>query len=341
MDTRLKIKPDARILVVDLAYIGDLIMSTPAFANLRRSFPGATIDLMTSSGSCAIIEGSPVFNEILTATFKKSGWNAVRREASRIAERKYDLAISLHRAHGTLLMLWLARIPQRVGFSHGGRGFFLTKGVPFELYKHRAWNHLNLLQKCIDMEVDFNTPTSIGITPETIIAAKKILDPHSDIRPWAAINPNASWPTKKWLLQGFAEVGDYLADSGFNVLLIGSKSDKETCEELAALMKSKPVDISGLTTLPELAGILSLCDLLVTNDSGPMHIGQAVGTKVISIFGPTDPSRCGPWLSEIEPIQVVIDCIKCYRKRCIHMSCMEKLKVEGIIRAIDNCISLA
>ncbi|MCX6644767.1 MAG: lipopolysaccharide heptosyltransferase II [bacterium] len=340
MDSRLKIKPDAKILAVDLAYIGDLIMSTPAYANLRKAYPGATIDLLVAPSSRQIIEDNIFFNEILTATFKKSGWRAVKREAARIAERKYDLAISFHRAHGSLLMLMLARIPKRIGFSHGGRRFFLTSGVPFELNKHRAWNHLNLLHKCLDIEVDFMTPTSVGISPDTIEQARQILGKYSQTGPWAAINPNASWPTKKWTPDGFATVGDYLAGRGFKVVLIGGPGDKQSCAEIKTLMKSDSLDLSGETSLPELSAILKLCDLLVTNDSGPMHIGQAVGTKVIAIFGPTDPARCGPWLSKIEPVQLDIDCIRCYKKECSHMSCMKNLEKDRVIRVIEICISL-
>ena len=338
MASRLEIKSGARILVIDLAFIGDLIMSTPAFTNLRSEFPDATIDLLVAPASRPIIEDNSFFNEIITAQFKRSGFVKLRREASRIRERNYDTAISFHRAHGSLLMLMLAGIPKRIGFSHGGRGLFLTSGIPFQLEKHRAWNHLNLLDKCLAIDVDFKTPTSLEVSTGAVESAREKLANHHPSGPWAAINPNASWPTKKWTAEGFAAVGDFLSDHGYQIALVGGPGDKQDCGKVKSLMKSESLDLSGETTLPELAGLLSLCDLLVTNDSGPMHIGQAIGTKVISIFGPTDPERCGPWMCEIEPVQMDIDCAKCYLKRCFHQTCMNDLSKNIVINRITKCI---
>lgn len=339
MASRINIKPDARILVVDLAFIGDLLMSTPAFTNIRKGYPDAAIDLLVSPSSHPVIEHNIIFNEILTAHYKRKGWVAVKKEASRMAERGYDLAICFHRAHGSLLMLMLSGIRNRIGFTHGGRWIFTTAGVPFQISRHRAWNHLNLLDKTLPIEIDFNTPTSLELDPDAILAVEVMLENLQPRGPWAGINPNASWHTKRWTPEGYAAVGDFLADRGLTPILIGSPYEKPLCDHVASLMKSKPINLTGETTLPELAALLSKIEVLVTNDSGPMHMAQAVGTRVVSIFGPTDPLRCGPWLNTFNPVQINLDCIKCYRKSCEHLKCMCELSVEEVLETVADCIS--
>jgi ADP-heptose:LPS heptosyltransferase len=102
--------------------------------------------------------------------------------------------------------------------------------------------------------------------------------------------------------------------------------------------RSDILDWTGRTTLQELSALLSMCTAIVTNDSGPMHVAQAVKIPVISIFGPTDPARCGPWLGEVEPLQVGLDCMKCYRKSCWHLSCMQQLKPDAVVERLSSCI---
>jgi len=340
MDSRLKIPPNAKILVADLAFIGDLLMSTPALANLRRAFPDARIDIVVAPASRPVIEHNPDVNWVLTTGLKSGGFKALRAETERISREKYDLAISFHRAHGTLLMLKLAGIPRRIGFTNEGRRLLLTAGIPFQLYRHRAWNHIRLIEKCLGIDADYKIPTRLSLDPQAVERIGKRLDEAAPGARLAAVNPNASWPTKRWPAERFAEVADRLAATGFQTLLIGSPSDKPISDTVKSMMTSNPLDFTGETTLPELAALISRCEILVTNDSGPMHIAQAVGTPVVSVFGPTDPARCGPWLSETEPLQAGIDCIKCYRKSCWHLRCMRQVTSESVIRVARSCLGM-
>jgi ADP-heptose:LPS heptosyltransferase len=98
------------------------------------------------------------------------------------------------------------------------------------------------------------------------------------------------------------------------------------------------MDFTGETTLDELAALLASSKCVVTNDSGPMHIAQALGMSVVSIFGPTDPGRCGPWLGKVEPFEASIDCAKCYRKTCWHLTCMKRVSAEDVLKRALKCI---
>jgi heptosyltransferase-2 len=327
-----------KILIVDLAYIGDLLMSTPAIENLRRAFPEAHIDIMVAPGSFPVIEHSPHVDRVITSDVKSGGWNALREEAARISKENYDLAVSFHRGHGTLLMLRMSGVRRRIGFTHGGRGFFLTDGIPFQLYRHRAWNHLRLIEKCLGIDVDYKTPTSLTLDEEAVASIDRTLNEEAPGASLAAINPNAAWPTKRWLPERFAAVADRLASEGFLPVIVGSAKETDIAAMVKSEMKSQALDFTGRTSLHELAALLSRCDVLVTNDSGPMHIGHAVGVPTVSVFGPTDPARCGPWLGKIEPVQADLDCIRCYRKRCWHLTCMHLLDEKTIEEAALGCI---
>ncbi len=341
MASPVDIPPDARILVVDLAYIGDLLMSTPALRNLRRAFPQASIDILVAAVGRPMIERNDSIDRVITTQIKSGGLAALRREAKWVAEEGYDLAVCFHRGHGSLLMLKMAGVPKRIGFTNEGRGLLLTAGIPFQLRRHRAWNHLRLLEKCLGIDIDYKTPTELKVDPEATASMDAKLAGQADGRRLVGINPNAAWPTKRWLPGRFAEVGDAIAEMGFLPVLIGSQKEKSISSAVKAAMKTGALDLTGETTLEELAALLERCEVLVTNDSGPMHMAHALGVPVVSIFGPTDPKRCGPWQGAIKPIQVDIDCIRCYRKSCWHLSCMRGVNSKSVIEAVKNCTSIS
>ena len=334
----LDIPLDARILLVDLAYIGDLLMSTPAITCLRRAFPHATIDMLVAPASLPVIEHNPCLNSVRACNIKGGNQRAIREQAGLISSCGYHLAISFHRAHASLLMLRASGIPHRVGFTGDGRGLMLTRGVPFRLWEHRALNHLRLLEQGLRIEVDYVTPTLLELDPEAVAEIDRRFQAVAPGARLAAINPNASWPTKHWGADRFACVADGLADSGLVPVLIGSPKEKPVAEEVRRLMKTEPVDMTGQTTLHQLAALLARMHLIITNDSGPMHMAQALGVPVVSVFGPTDPLRCGPWGSGIPTFQADVDCIKCYRKTCWHLSCMNQIEAERVLEVARSSI---
>jgi heptosyltransferase II len=333
------IAPDSKILVVDLAFIGDLLMTTPALTCLRKAFPNAEIDLLVSPGSAPVVELNKSISSVILSGMKKGGLESIKKEAKRISEKSYDLAISFHRGHGTLLMLKLAGIKQRIGYTNGGRGFFLSRGIGFELYKHRTWNNLRLLEKALSIEIDYQTPTVLDLDPSAVKTIDYALRDLGVSKEMVAINPNAAWVTKRWLPESFATVADMINQMGFTPVLVGGPKEVPIANLVKGAMKSEAVDFTGKTSLQELAVLLSRCKALVTNDSGPMHIGQAVGIPIVSIFGPTNPTRCGPWLGKIEPVQAEIDCIKCYRKTCWHLTCMKRASVEKVVKRLQYCLN--
>lgn len=329
-----------KILVVDLGYLGDLLMSTPALTCLRKAYPDASIDLMVAPSSKPVIEHNPDVNRILCCNIKSGSWKATLREANKLSAENYDLAVSFHRAHRTLLMLKASKIKKRVGFTNDGRKLLLTGGIPFQIMRHRTWNHIRLIEKSLSIEVDYNTPSRLEI-PQDAIDSFRTSFPAFDLRNQTiiTINPNASWQTKRWLRDHFASVIDWLSENGFTPVIIGASHEKPVTDEILEKANCSPINLTGKTSLLELAILLKLSKLIITCDSGPMHMAQALGTPVIAIFGPTDPERCGPWLGKIEPVQADIECSKCYKKFCWHLSCMREIKPEVIIEKVKSCIS--
>jgi len=335
-----EIKPDARILIVDLAFIGDILMSTPAYKNIRSSFPDAFIDVLVAPACRPIVENINIFNRVWATGMKTGGVKSIQVEQELTRAECYDIVICFHRGHGTLIMLYMAGVPERVGFTNQGRFLFLTHGIPFRLERHRAWNHLKLLEECLPIEIDYNIPTFMNPDDESLSKIDEIIDQNARGKPLIAINPNAAWPTKRWLPEGFAKVADCIAEMGYTPVLIGSPKEKNISAQVLAGTSAEILDLTGRTSLKELAALFSRCDAAISNDSGPMHLANAVGTPVVSIFGPTDPERCGPWLGKIPPIQADNDCSKCYRKRCWHLTCMQKVTSEEVMESLGECIRI-
>ncbi|HEX9745847.1 MAG TPA: lipopolysaccharide heptosyltransferase II [bacterium] len=323
----------SNILIVDIAFIGDLLMSTPAIECLRKHFPDSKIDILVAPQCVDVIEDNSDINDVLVTRMKSGGLDAILEESARIKDRKYDSVICFHRGHGTLFMLFKSGIKNRIGFTHGGRGFFLTGGVPFQILKHRTWNHLHLLEQGAGIPVDYSFPAKMVVIDEAIASVRDKLNGTDSDKGIYAVNPNAAWKTKRWHPERFAELINKIGNSGIQPVLVGANSDIDTVKLVESMVNFPLLNLTGQTSLKELAALFSICRFVVTNDSGPMHIAQAVGSKVISIFGPTDPRRCGPWMSENSPIQAEIDCIRCYRKSCWHMSCMKKIATDQVLDA--------
>ena len=340
MADRINISGDAKILVIGHAYIGDLLLDTPAIHCLRKAFPSARIDLLAHQRSRAVVENNPDLSNILkmemwaqSQTWKRN-LSVMREAAKRIAEEKYDLAILFHRSEVPMITLKMAGIPNRIGFINGSRRFLLTAGTKYNLYKHISCNMLKLLKYGLGIKVDYSTPLQLRPDPTVVEAMEARLNKIAPNGIFVGVNPNSNGLLKNWPEENFAFTADGLAELGYIPILIGGPNEKMITEKVRKAMKSEAVDFCGSTSIAELIALISKCKFLVTNDSGPMHIGYALKIPTYAIFGPTDPARCGPWAIESKVFQAKIDCIKCYRKYCWHMTCMREIRPKTVLDTI-------
>ncbi|MBI4342085.1 MAG: lipopolysaccharide heptosyltransferase II [Candidatus Omnitrophica bacterium] len=332
-----------RILVIRLDRLGDVILSTPVLQALRQRFPHAFIAMMVRPPCREAVEGNPHLNEVLL--YEKEGRHrgigATIRFARSLRRFEFDTALVLHPSHRSHWIPWLARIPSRIGYDRKS-GWLLTHRLPHrkqEGARHEAVYTLELLRP-------------FGIvpgTPRPVVPVAPAADRRVDewlaaqaLRPGdrlVAIHPSASCVSKRWMPERFAQVADRLAtEQGVRICLVAGEPDAVFAEAVLRAMRQPAVNAAGRLSVGELAALLRRCRLLISNDSGPVHVAAAVGTPVVDIFGRNQrglsPQRWGPLGAGHVVLHKEVGCVTCLAHRCdIEFLCLTSLSVEEVYRA--------
>lgn len=282
-------RPINRILVIQTAFIGDVILTLPLVQALKDFFAQSAIDIVVVPRSAEVCAHHPAISNIIR--FDKGGSaggiGGMIRMARDLRKTGYDLAIVPHRSLRSAMLAFLAGIPLRVGFNRSAGRFLFTSTVRYDSEAHEIERNLSLLEA-------YGIETPARILPHVYPgpAEKDIVDRllPKEGSPFVAIAPGTVWNTKRWLKERFAALAGMLLAEGKKVVLIGGGDDAKLCEEIAALIGAgKVVNTAGKLSLLGSAELLRRCALLVCNDSAPLHLAVAVGTPVVAIFGATVP----------------------------------------------------
>jgi len=316
--------PPASLLVRAPNWLGDAVMTTPALAGVRDAFPDARIALLAKPPVAELFRHHPDVDEVIVyeRPGRHEGASGRLRLGGELRRRRFDGALLLQNAFDAALIAFLGRIPERAGYPTDGRRILLTLPVPLTpgiLERHEVEYYLCLLD---GLGIPRPVPASLklAVTEEereamaTRLASLGLERGASII----AINPGATYGSaKRWYPDRFAEVADALsAEWGAGVVVVGSTAEAPLAGEIEAAMRTPPINLAGKMTVRELMALLSLSSFLVTNDSGPMHIGAALGVPLVAIFGPTDWRRTSPWTSRAKVVRVEMDCSPCRRRTC-------------------------
>lgn len=324
-------------------WIGDVVLCTPALHLLRKSFPSASITALAREWVAPALEANSDIDRIIIMGEKRSYSGLIRK----IAADKFKTGIVLPNSFSSALLFRLARIPRIVGYSTDGRSLLLTQRIKRATNfkkEHQVFYYLQLMEKYLSMAGATSVKPDIvkliwNITEEEKAQADKLLENNvSPQKKLIGINPGAAYgPAKRWFPERFAEVGDELAQK-YEIVIFGSSYEKEIATSIAKLMRFKPLNLAGKTTLRQLAALISRCSLFITNDTGAMHIAAALGTPIVAIFGPTDPQRTAPWGDGHIVVQKKIMCSPCMKKKCPkrHHKCMEGVETQEVLRAIEQ-----
>ncbi|WP_026841523.1 glycosyltransferase family 9 protein [Citrifermentans bremense] len=324
-----------RILLIKPGAIGDLLQLTPVLRALHRRYPQARITVLVSSRfTASLFAHNPMVYD--TVIFDKRGeqrsWGGVLRLWSRLREEKYDLVLNYQRSNLKAWVLASAAFPCRVLIYHKKNA------------QHAVVNHLEVLRPlgidplACDTTLELYTGTDDKRYAEELLASLG-----AQKQPVIAINPGASHPVNRWSTTNFARLCDLLAgELGAKVLIIGGSEDTPLAQAILAGAGSEPVVLTGTTTLLQLGAVLQKCDLLVTGDTGPMHVSTAVGTKVLALFGAADPLRTGPVGSGHRVMQAHdVDCVPCRSRKCDngrYLACMEGITPEEVLSAVKEML---
>ncbi len=337
-----------KIVVRGTNWVGDAVMTIPALRELRRVFPESEITLHTRLWAKGIFEDADFIDEILTFEPEKSAFKTVLAQAKTLQNKAFDLAILLPNSFESALAAKLGNVKKRFGYAKDARSFLLTDAVKIPVWKntkHEVFYYLNLIA---EVENDFFGTKSVLeseprfdliVSNERKSQARKILEANGvDLtKKIVAFCPGSTNSrAKRWQAESYAELNDKIqTELKANVILIGAPNELNVSIETAEKSKLKPVILTGKTDLSEATAILSLCDLLVSNDTGPAHVAAALGTKTVVIFGPTNPLTTKPWNARI--VRRNVECSPCMLRDCpIDHRCMTRISAEEVfVKAVS------
>jgi len=337
-----------RILVVNVNWVGDVLFSTPAIRAIRRHYPDAHIACMVVSRCKEILELNPHLNELIIYDEKgeHKGLAGKLRLISALKARRFDCVFLFHRSLTRTLMVALSGIKERVGTDNPKRGFLLTKKVksqPPDIHKVEQFLHI---VKAVIGDEDYGKSMELFISREDEAFADEFLKSYGIGQKdnFIILNPGGNWDLKRWPADNFAKLGDKLnGQYSVPIVITGAEKDAELGKKIAGMMKCKPVIACGRTSLRQLAAIMRRASLVISNDSGPMHIAVSQGARTIALFGPTDPAITGPYgqgvYSVLQKSPGIPGCkIPCYNLRCEKALCMEAVTVEDVFKEAERLL---
>lgn len=281
------------VLICAPNWLGDGVIALPAIRRLRRARPEDRITLLVKPRVAGLWSLADGFDRVIEYGAGARGTFGVARELRR---GRFAAAHVLPNSFRAALIPFLARIPRRRAARGHGRSLLLTEIVPppdGPGRAHRVWSYLSILG--VDADPADLAPPFLAVPAEAIDRARDDygLDAGAE---WVALAPGAArGPAKRWPAERFAAVGRRLAEeTGARPVVVGTAAEAGLCAEVAAGLPGGSRDLAGRTDLPALAAVLSLARLAITNDSGAMHLAAAVGTRVVAVYGTTDPARTGP-----------------------------------------------
>jgi len=339
------------ILIVKLSAIGDIIHTLPSLAALRKLYPEANITWAIEDASSDLISDHPYLDRVIVSHRKqwindlKKGRitkpiREIRNFINDLRKQPYDLVIDFHGLIKSAVLVLLSSGKRKLGYDSMQElsGLFVNEKIPEDMNKHAIYRYLDFLRY---LGADVEEPEFlIPIGEENKNRVEELLQ-RNDIDKkgrFVAVNPVALWDTKLWADEKFAGLCDRIAkELKISVIFTGTERDK--LEYIQSRMKTPSVNLGGETTLRDLAYLYQRSSLLITTDSGPMHLAAAMGTPVIALFGPTDPSRTGPYGKGHVVIRRELSCSPCFLKKCDSMECMPGITIEEVFNAVREKLS--
>lgn len=335
-----------KILVRGTNWIGDAVMTIPAMRKLRSLFPEAEITLQTSASAIGIFRDAALFDDVGPTTSHVNQLTTVRK-------KRFDLAVVLPNSFGSALDARLAGAKRRFGYASDSRRFLLTDALPIPEWKdsrHEVYYYLNVIDAIekeyfgaasewpeveprLTLTEEDRRLTIESLRNSGVDRAKRLI-----VLAPGSTNSRA----KRWLPENFAVLSDLLtAELGADVILLGSKDDREVTSRVSELCKERPpLDLAGRTEVEDAAGILGVADLLISNDMGLAHVAPAVGTRTIVIFGPTNPVTTRPLSQLATVISANVECAPCMLRECpIDHRCMTRITAEAVFERAKELLA--
>ncbi len=336
-----------KIIVRMPNWIGDLIMATPVLSDIRRFFPKAHITAMVINPTGDLLKGDHDIDELFCFNKIRSlGRRDERRDiVENLRRGNYDLGIILPLSFSSAWYFWLGHVRRRVGYPGRGRRFFLTEPVSFPNHLHQQ--HLVTTYKMVLDPLGIpisDTRPRIFLSDEEIVEARRLLKRFgvSFGHTVVGINPGAAYGSAKcWLPDRFQAVTKkFTQHPKIRVVYFGDSSSSGLVKEICRGFPTSVINLAGLTALRELAALIKCCDVVLTNDSGPMHIAAALGVPLVALFASTSEVVTGPYKTGTV-IHKHVPCSPCFRRKCpIDFRCMKQIEVKEVYEAVTSLLKV-
>jgi heptosyltransferase I len=334
----------SHILLIKPSSLGDIVHTLPVVSALKAQWPESHITWLVKRQWAELVERVEGVDRIWPVDQTVGSW--IRQGLALRAER-FDLVIDLQGLFRSGMLARLSGSPMRIGFANGREGspWFYTHRVPVLNPDIHAVDRYLLVAAALGIVVPRRPRFAFRVLDEDHAAVRELFERHdfSIDRPWVAMNVGARWSTKRWPLASFAAVADQLYEvRGEPVVIMGSADDRQYAERLRALMKHPCVDVSGEVPLRRLPALLSKAAVMVTNDSGPMHIAAAVGIPVVALFGPTSAARTGPYGMSHHVLTGQVSCSPCFSRVCRHdpeLACLERITPAHVADVVHSLLT--
>jgi heptosyltransferase II len=350
-------KTRKKILVLRYRFIGDTILTVPFLRNLRRAEPDALIVWVVAPGSSDVVRLIPYVDELLywdPVTIHADSRGAHRTLRAKIAfirdlrSRSFDKVYVLKRSFSSAIMAALTGAPERIGFDTENRAFLLTKTLPYRPQQHEVLSFLDVLRA--DGVPVIDDYLESWLSGDEMKAARDILFSAgwNEGKPLLAIHPFGSIEEKTWPIERFAEVAaTAVARFGFTTVLLGGPGDREFFARHSRLFPAGSIDCVGRCGVRVSMAILKLSAFFLGNDSGVMHLAAAAGIPVLGLFGPTSPTRFGPWGEKSRVIYGKFPCSPCRQKYFTECApaesgkpaCIDSIGVSDVLAEMESMVT--
>lgn len=325
-----------RVLIVKPSAIGDVVHALPILNLLKKRWPAAAFSWLVTPACAGILEGHPLLHEVIRFDRKTygQGWRrpAVMREllqfATGLRNRRFDVAIDLQGLFRSGWLTYQSGAPIRIGLSD-------AREMATLFYTHRV-NTGRGERHAIERYLCVPEALGAGRGPVEFPFATTAEDARFAVEAtpdrFALLFPGTNWATKRWPATKFAMLPALLRERyGLPTVVAGAPGEQHLAAQIPA-----EFNLTGRTTLNQLIEIIRRASLVVSNDSGPMHIAAALGRPLVSLFGPTNPIRTGPYRRPLSVLSLDIPCSPCYSKRCSHQSCLQQMEASDVMSQVEN-----
>lgn len=333
-----------KILVVQTAFLGDIILSTPVFRGIRRLYADSKIWVLTTPKGAELLKRDPDIQAVIS--FDKrgndSGLQGIIRKATELRSMKFDVVYSLHRSARTALMLWLSRIPLRIGFADSALSLLYHKCVRRDMQLHNVLRNYSILGPASQAAYESAELRLFAPAPNEL--SEKCSEQLQNISSYVVLVPGSRWNTKMWSWQGYREVAKFFLRAGYKVVILGSAGEEGLAGKIAHAMDT--INLVGNTTVSDSLFVIKNAGLVVCNDSMALHVASAFKVPTVAIFCATSPSfGFGPWGNPHVIVEknglVCKPCSPHGGDRCPTgtRSCMDDLSPDEVIQAAQSLLN--